>query len=86
MFSLSGEVFQRATLQGYLGLRKRDLHITDDDILAFHSLNLAFLKAESFPCRFKEVRSAKLTSEDRWLRVTYLIQLLVNMTITKLHQ
>ena len=53
MFSLSGEVFQRATLQGYLGLRKLDQHITDD---AFHSLNLAFLKAKSFSCRFKEVR------------------------------
>ena len=85
MFSHSREVFQRATLQGYLGLRKLDQHITDDDILAFHSLNLAFLKAKSFSCRFKEVRSAKLTSEDRWLRVTYLI-LLVNMIITKLRQ
>ena len=56
MFSHSREVFQRATLQGYLGLRKLDQHITDDDILAFHSLNLAFLKAKSFSCRFKEVR------------------------------
>ena len=82
MFSHSREVFQRAALQGYLGLRKLDQHITDD---AFHSLNLAFLKAKSFSCRFKEVRSAKLTSEDRWLRVTYLI-LLVNMIITKLRQ
>ena len=53
MFSHSREVFQRAALQGYLGLRKLDQHITDD---AFHSLNLAFLKAESFSCRFKEVR------------------------------
>ena len=53
MFSHSREVFQRATLQGYLGLRKLDQHITDD---AFHSLNLAFLKAKSFSCRFKEVR------------------------------
>ena len=53
MFSYSREVFQRATLQGYLGLRKLDQHITDD---AFHSLNLAFLKAKSFSCRFKEVR------------------------------
>ena len=53
MFSHSREVFQRAALQGYLGLRKLDQHITDD---AFHSLNLAFLKAKSFSCRFKEVR------------------------------
>ena len=53
MFSHSREVFQRTTLQGYLGLRKLDQHITDD---AFHSLNLAFLKAKSFSCRFKEVR------------------------------
>ena len=57
--------------------------ITDDDILAFLSINSAFLKAKSFSCRFKEVRSAKLTCEYRWLRVTYLI-LLVNMTITKI--
>lgn len=53
LFSHSREVFQRATLQGYLGLRKLDQHITDD---AFHSLHLAFLKAKSFSCRFKEVR------------------------------
>ena len=53
MFSHSREVFQRAALQGYLGSRKLDQHLTDD---AFRSLNLAFLKAKSFSCRFKEVR------------------------------